>query len=95
MLLLCRHSGGWSHRTLPRQGGPQRATSRPIMIMRADMGGNCDAVSCSLTKGYVISTHDDEAAVNETVVFTPMDTVCRQMWTGASSQLGACTRCPE
>jgi hypothetical protein len=43
--------------------------------MRADMGGNCDAVSCSLTQGYVISAHDDEAAVNKTVVFTPMDSV--------------------
>jgi hypothetical protein len=45
--------------------------------MRADMGGICDAVSCSLslTQGYVISAHDDEAAVNETVVFTPMESV--------------------
>ena len=40
--------------------------------MRADVGGMCDAVSCSLTQGYVIGAHDDEAAVNETVVFTPM-----------------------
>ena len=63
--------------------------------MRADMGGNCDAVSCSLTQGYAISAHDDEAAVNETVVFTPDGRACRQRWTGASSQLGSCTHCPE
>ena len=51
------------------------AASNIPSTMRADMGGNCDAVSCSLTQGYVISAHDDEAAVNETVVFTPMDSV--------------------
>ena len=64
-----------SPQTLDAARARRAAACNIPSTMRADMGGNCDAVSCSLTQGYVISAHDGEAAVNETVVFTPMDDV--------------------
>ena len=79
---------------LERETTPEVAEARRLAAvdipthMRADRGGQCSAASVALSRGYVIGPHGDEAAVNETVVFTPMQNLPEDMeWCFAAAGL--------